>query len=78
MCPARVVLPAPRPLPVAAYMRMSTDMQQYSITNQTRAITGYANSHGMSIVRTYRDGGRSGLTIEHRPGLLSLAGEPRN
>lgn len=72
MCPASVVLPAPSPLPVAAYMRMSTDMQQYSITNQTRAITGYANSHGMSIVRTYRDDGRSGLTIEHRPGLLSL------
>lgn len=72
MCPASVVLPVPSPLPVAAYMRMSTDMQQYSITNQTRAITGYANSHGMSIVRTYRDDGRSGLTIEHRPGLLSL------
>jgi DNA invertase Pin-like site-specific DNA recombinase len=51
---------------------MSTDMQQYSITNQTRAITGYANSHGMAIVRTYRDDGRSGLTIEHRPGLISL------
>ncbi|MGA7438335.1 MAG: recombinase family protein [Luteibacter sp.] len=56
----------------AAYMRMSTDMQQYSILNQTMAISAYALAHQMRIVRTYRDDGRSGLTIENRPGLLSL------
>lgn len=72
MCPAPLVPSSPHPVSVAAYLRMSTDMQQYSMANQTRAITGYANSHGMSIVRTYRDDGRSGLTIEHRPGLLAL------
>lgn len=58
--------------PVAAYMRMSTDMQQYSILNQTMAISAYADSHSMRIVRAYRDEGKSGLTIENRPGLLSL------
>lgn len=69
------------PEPVATYMRMSTDMQQYSILNQTLSISAYADAHGMRIVRSYRDEGRSGLTIENRPGLLSLmrditAGKP--
>lgn len=64
--------PDSAPVPVAAYMRMSTDMQVYSILNQTLAITAYAEANGMRVVRTYRDDGRSGLTIEHRPGLLAL------
>lgn len=64
--------PSALPIPVAAYMRMSTDMQQYSIHNQSVAINGYASDHGMDIVRVYRDDGRSGLTIEHRPGLRAL------
>lgn len=59
-------------VPAAAYLRMSTDMQQYSILNQSLAIAAYADSHRMRIVRTCRDDGRSGLDIEHRPGLLSL------
>jgi DNA invertase Pin-like site-specific DNA recombinase len=53
-------------------MRMSTDMQQYSIHNQSIAIAAYAKQHGMVVARTYRDDGRSGLDIEHRPGLLGL------
>jgi DNA invertase Pin-like site-specific DNA recombinase len=57
---------------VAAYMRMSTDMQRYSLENQARAIHAYANAHGMSIVRVYEDAGKSGLTLEHRPGLSRL------
>jgi len=60
------------PTPVAAYMRMSTDMQQYSILNQSRAIAAYAKQRDMVVVRIYRDDGRSGLDIEHRPGLLGL------
>lgn len=58
--------------PVAAYMRMSTDMQQYSILNQTMSISAYADAHNMRVVRSYRDEGKIGLTIENRPGLLSL------
>jgi len=72
MLDSTALSPPNGPVPVAAYMRMSTEMQQYSILNQTRAITGYANAHGMVVTRTYRDDGRSGLTIEHRPGLLAL------
>ncbi|MEX1826840.1 recombinase family protein [Luteibacter sp. CQ10] len=64
--------PSGLPMPVAAYMRMSTDMQQYSIHNQSTAIDSFAEQHGMDIVRVYRDEGRSGLTIEHRPGLTAL------
>jgi DNA invertase Pin-like site-specific DNA recombinase len=60
------------PVLVAAYIRMSTDMQQYSLANQKTAIEAYAEDHGMAIVREYRDEGRSGLTIERRPGLTAL------
>lgn len=57
---------------------MSTDMQQHSLANQQTAIDAYAAGHGMNIVRTYRDEGRSGLTIERRPGLLSLVEDIRS
>ncbi|HEY4090419.1 MAG TPA: recombinase family protein [Luteibacter sp.] len=53
-------------------MRMSTDMQRYSLENQARAINSYADSHGMNIVRVYEDAGKSGLTMERRPGLSRL------
>ncbi|WP_213948385.1 recombinase family protein [Luteibacter sp. dw_328] len=66
------------PVFVAAYMRMSTDMQQYSLANQKAAIAAYAADHLMSIVREYRDEGRSGLTIEHRPGLTALMEDIRS
>lgn len=58
--------------PVAAYVRMSTEHQRYSIDNQLAAISGYAATRGMSIVRTYADRGKSGLTIERRPALSQL------
>jgi len=60
------------PIFAAAYLRMSTDMQQYSLANQKAAIDAYAEDHGMAIVHEYRDEGRSGLTIERRPGLSAL------
>ena len=76
------MLPVPSaaslPSRVASYLRMSTDMQQYSLLNQQAAIDAYAAEHGMSIVRTYQDAGRSGLTIERRPGLLSLMDDIRS
>ena len=57
---------------VAKYVRMSTEHQQYSIDNQADAISRYAREHNMEIVRTYTDSGKSGLTIQHRPGLRQL------
>lgn len=56
----------------AQYLRMSTDMQQYSLENQADAIALYAERHGFSIVRTYEDAGRSGLSIGKRFGLQEL------
>ena len=44
----------------AQYVRMSTEHQQYSIPNQIAAISEYAKIHGLEVVRTYSDEGRSG------------------
>jgi DNA invertase Pin-like site-specific DNA recombinase len=56
----------------AKYVRMSTEHQQYSIDNQAVAISRYAGEHHMEIVRTYTDSGKSGLSIQNRPGLRQL------
>jgi DNA invertase Pin-like site-specific DNA recombinase len=56
----------------AEYVRMSTDHQKYSTANQAMAIREYATTHGMAIVRTYEDEGKSGLEIGRRLGLRSL------
>lgn len=54
------------------YIRMSTDHQKYSIQNQSAAIALYAAAHGMSIVRSYVDAGKSGLSITRRKALREL------
>jgi Resolvase, N terminal domain len=59
-------------LPVAQYVRMSTDQQQYSIDNQREGISRYALEHSMEIVRTYSDAAKSGLSLQDRPGLKQL------
>ncbi len=56
----------------AQYVRMSTDHQRYSTENQAEAIQQYADAHGMEIVRTYADEGKSGLNIGGRDGLKRL------
>lgn len=48
--------------PVAQYVRMSTDHQRYSTENQRDAIASYASEHGMVVIRTYIDEGKSGPT----------------
>src|SRR4051812_22206847 len=59
-------------IPAAEYVRMSTEHQQYSTDNQAEAIRAYAASRGYEIVRSYSDQGKSGLTVEGRPGLQGL------
>ena len=54
------------------YVRMSTEHQQYSTQNQAEVISQYAASHGMEIVRSYADLGKSGLTLRQREGLRQL------
>ncbi|MGT2430690.1 recombinase family protein [Cupriavidus basilensis] len=64
-------------LQVAQYVRMSTEHQRYSTENQAEAISDYAASHGMQIVRTYRDDGKSGLNLGGREGLRKLLSDVR-
>ncbi|SIN99348.1 recombinase family protein [Paraburkholderia phenazinium] len=56
----------------AQYVRMSTDYQQYSTENQKLAIAEFAAMQGISIIATYEDAGKSGVTLKGRPGLLQL------
>lgn len=60
------------PIRAAEYVRMSTEHQQYSTENQSTTIRRYAEVHGMQIVRSYADLGKSGLTLENRDGLQQL------
>ena len=62
----------------AQYIRMSTDYQRYSIENQAAVVAAYAQLHGLSIVRTYRDEGESGLKIRNRPGSIQLLDDVRS
>ena len=62
----------------AQYLRVSTDLQQYSIVNQQTAIADYAAQHNYEIVKTYTDAARSGLDIKGRPGLQNLIDEVLN
>ena len=56
----------------AEYVRMSTDHQKYSTENQADRIRKYADQHGLEIVKTYADEGKSGLSIEGRDALKQL------
>lgn len=61
-----------RLLPAVAYVRMSTDAQDYSIPAQQTVIADYAAAHGMFVVHWFKDEGISGLTLEARAGLQGL------
>jgi DNA invertase Pin-like site-specific DNA recombinase len=54
------------------YVRMSTEHQKYSTENQRDIIAEYAKDHGMQIIRTYADDGKSGLRIDGRDALKRL------
>jgi len=54
------------------YVRMSTEHQKYSTENQRDIISEYADQHGMKIIRTYADDGKSGLSIDGRNALKRL------
>jgi DNA invertase Pin-like site-specific DNA recombinase len=62
----------------AQYLRMSTDMQRYSLENQSEGIALYAARRGLTIVRSYEDAGRSGLRLDGRAGLQNLLGDVRS
>ncbi|MBR1738315.1 MAG: recombinase family protein [Firmicutes bacterium] len=56
----------------AAYLRMSTDKQEYSVESQQRLINDYAKRNGIIIVRNYIDEGISGRNAEKRPAFLEM------
>ena len=62
------------PVRAVEYVRMSTEHQQYSTENQHAAIQRYADEHGLLIVRTFTDAGKSGVGIHGRDALKELLG----
>jgi DNA invertase Pin-like site-specific DNA recombinase len=56
----------------ALYVRMSTEHQQYSTSNQRDVILAYAKQRGLEIVKEYSDDGKSGLNIEGRDSLAQM------
>src|SRR6188508_1331552 len=61
--------------PVAAYVRMSTEHQQYSTENQLDRIREYATRRGMEIIRVFADEGKSGLSVKGRESLRGMIAE---
>jgi DNA invertase Pin-like site-specific DNA recombinase len=51
---------------------MSTEHQQYSLSNQSAAIALYAAAHNLGVVRSFTDKGKSGRTLKGRLGLQQL------
>ena len=76
--------PDPRPEPTrprhraVAYVRMSTELQQYSTENQIAVIEAYAADNDMEIVATYSDEARSGLRYENRPGMQQMLADAQS
>ncbi len=68
----------PSPIFAAAYVRMSTDHQQYSTSNQMDVIRDYAKHRGMQIAKEYSDEGKSGLNIQGRDSLAQMIQDVQN
>ena len=56
----------------AVYVRMSTEHQQYSTSNQMDVIREYAKRRELTIVKEYSDEGKSGLNIQGRDSLAQI------
>src|SRR5690348_16233384 len=62
----------------AVYVRMSTEHQQYSTSNQMDVIREYAKRRNMEIVKEYSDEGKSGLNIQGRDSLTQMIQDVQN
>src|SRR4051794_19099443 len=67
-----VAMKAPPQRRAAQYLRMSRDLQRYSLRNQADAVAQYAELNGYEITRSYFDPGKSGLDLKGRLGLQAL------
>lgn len=72
MHPSNLSPDIPHSVPAAQYVRMSTEHQQYSTSNQEDVIHEYAHRRGFTITRTYADEGKSGLNIAGRESLRRM------
>ena len=59
-------------VPAAKYLRMSTERQHYSSSNQNEVIEKFATRHAFGVVKTYSDEAKSGLSFRKRRGLQKL------
>ena len=64
--------PSPELVSAVAYVRMSTEHQQYSTENQLDRIKEYAARRGMQLIHVYTDAGKSGLSVKGRESLRQL------
>jgi len=62
----------------AVYVRMSTEHQQYSTSNQMDVIREFACLRSMEIVEEYSDEGKSGLNIAGRDALARMIDDVRS
>lgn len=62
----------PQPMRAAEYIRMSTGSQDLSPETQKEVIAAYARNSGITVIQTYLDPGRSGLTLQKRPAMKRL------
>ncbi len=62
----------------AAYVRASTDRQEFSIENQLQAIKSFAAAHDFVLVRVYSDETRSGLSLKGRKALQQLLADVKS
>lgn len=75
---SQLPVPTATPIRAAEYCRMSTDHQDYSIANQQDANRQFAAAHGMVIVQSYIDDGKSGVTVKGRTELIRLLTDVRS
>src|SRR3984957_17606416 len=61
-----------------AYVRMSTEHQQYSTSNQMDVVREYAKRRSFEIVKIYSDEGKSGLNIQGRDSLAQMIQDVQN
>ncbi len=61
-----------------AYLRMSTDKQEYSIDSQLRLILDYAQHNNILINKKYIDEGISGRNAEKRPAFMQMINDSFN
>lgn len=64
---------------IAAYCRVSTasEEQMASLREQESFFSDYAKEHGLTLVRIYADGGRSGTRLANRPAFGEMMADAR-